>query len=318
MIVFSFFCIVVFIGIFRFLFVKREAEKRFERYEVMAKVADTSYGKVSYIDEGQGEEFLICHGICGGYDQAYDTLAKGENSYRILAPSRFGYPGSDIPKDATIEMQVETFRELLDQLGIEKTYVLGTSAGGATAIRFALMYPKRTKGLILYCSGYPTLKEPEKRITYAGPPKVMCNDFLMWLVSPLFKPLMGMEPETLKAILPMKPRKEGIVFDARVSNTVMVNDCAEYDMSKLEVPVLVIHAMDDKMAAFKNVEPWIVRIKNCTFIKLDSGGHLMEGNSKKIDAAVKSFVAKWKYVIKQICVNIVVANSVKIAIDFWN
>ena len=147
--------IVFFIGIVRFLFVKKEALERFEEYKVMAKVADTSYGKVSYIDEGQGEVVLVCHGICGGYDQAYDTLAKGENNYRILAPSRFGYPGSDMPEDATIEMQVETFGELLDQLGIEKTYVLGTSAGGATAIRFALMYPKRTKGLVLYCSGYP-------------------------------------------------------------------------------------------------------------------------------------------------------------------
>lgn len=291
MIVFSFFCIVVFIGIIRFLFVKKEAQKRFARYEAMAKVTDTSYGKVSYIDEGQGEAFLICHGICGGYDQAYDTLAKGENSYRILAPSRFGYPGSDMPQDATIEMQVENFKELLDKLGIERTYVLATSAGGATAIKFALMYPERTKGLVLYCSGYPTLKAPEKRVTYAGPPSIMCNDFMMWLVSPLFKPLMGMDSRTLKVILPMKSRKKGIVFDARVTNTVMVNDCAEYDMSKLEVPVLAIHATNDKMADFKNVEPWIARIKNCTFIKLDSGGHLMEGNSKKIDEAVNNFIA---------------------------
>lgn len=283
--------IVFLIGIVRFLFVKKEALERFEEYKVMAKVADTSYGKVSYIDEGQGEVVLVCHGICGGYDQAYDTLAKGENNYRILAPSRFGYPGSDMPEDATIEMQVETFGELLDQLGIEKTYVLGTSAGGATAIRFALMYPERTKGLVLYCSGYPELKEQEKKITYAGPPAIMCNDILMWLFSPLFKPLMGMEPETLNLIIPMKPRKEGIVFDARVSNTVMANDYMVYDMSNLKMPVLVIHAKDDKMADFKKVEPWINRIKDCSFIVLDSGGHLMEGNSKKIDTALEEFIA---------------------------
>ena len=44
--------IVFLIGIVRFLFVKKEALERFEEYKVMAKVADTSYGKVSYIDEG--------------------------------------------------------------------------------------------------------------------------------------------------------------------------------------------------------------------------------------------------------------------------
>lgn len=233
MIVFGIIGIVVFIGIIRFLFVKKEAMERFAKYEAMAKIADTSYGKVSYIDEGQGEVFLICHGICGGYDQAYDTLAKGADTYRLLAPSRFGYPESYMPKDATIEMQTETFKELLDQLGIDKAYVLGTSAGGATAIKFALMYPERTKGLILYCSGYPELEAQKKKITYAGPPAIMCNDFLMWLVSPLFKPLMGMEPETLNVILPLKPRKDGIVFDAKVSNTVMINDYKKYDMSNL-------------------------------------------------------------------------------------
>lgn len=46
MIVFSFFCIGVFIGIVRFLFVKIEAQERFARYEAIAKVVDTSYGKV--------------------------------------------------------------------------------------------------------------------------------------------------------------------------------------------------------------------------------------------------------------------------------
>lgn len=285
-------CIVAFI-MYRFIYVKRQAQARFARYESMANMIDTSYGRMSYIDEGQGEVILSCHGICGGYDQAYDTIGERRNAYRILAPSRFGYPGSDMPQNATIEMQVEAFKELLDQLGIEKTYVLATSAGGATAIKFALMYPERTKGLILYCSGYPALKEPEKKITYAGPPAALCDDFFMWLVSPLFKPLMGMEPETLKAILPLKLRKQGIVFDGAVTNTVMVNDYEEYDMSGLEVPVLMIHAKDDKMADFKNVEPWIDRIKNCTFVALESGGHLMEGNSEKIDTAVEKFIAKW-------------------------
>lgn len=271
---------------------KKRAQERFAKYKAMAKIADTSYGKVSYIDKGNGEVILICHGICGGYDQAYDTLAKAEHNYRILAPSRFGYPGSDMPENATIEMQVETFKELLDQLGIDKTYVLGTSAGGTTAIKFALKYPERTKGVILYCSGYPALEAPKKKITYAGPPAIMCNDFLMWLVSPLFKPLMGMDPKTLNEILPMKPRKDGIVFDAKVSNTVMINDYKKYDLRNLEMPLLIIHAKDDKMADYKKVEPWIDKIKDCTFVALDSGGHLMEGNDKKIDTALEQFIAK--------------------------
>lgn len=153
-----------------------------------------------------------------------------------------------MPCDATIEMQVEAFVELLDQLKIEKTYVLATSAGGTTAIRFALLHPERTKGFILLCSGYPVLEAPKKAVTYVGPPAFFCNDLAMWMISPLFEPIMRMKSETIEAIMPLAERKQGIIFDGKVTNTVMLNHYQDYDMTELNVPVLMIHSKDDKRA----------------------------------------------------------------------
>lgn len=79
------------------------AKERFASYSERTEMIETSYGKLTYIDEGKGETVLVCHGICGGYDQAYDTFADNKDSCRILAPSRFGYPGSDVPKDPGID-----------------------------------------------------------------------------------------------------------------------------------------------------------------------------------------------------------------------
>ena len=101
-----------------------------------------------------------------------------------------------------------------------------------------------------------------------------------------------METETIKVILPLKERKQGILFDAAVTNTVMVNDYTSYDMSELEIPVLVIHAKDDKMADYQLVEPWTKRIQDCMLVSLESGGHLMTGNSEKINQALEQFVIK--------------------------
>lgn len=286
--------IVSLIGLINFMSVKKEALARFSTYEEKAKTVETSYGKLSYIDEGRGEVILSCHGICGGYDQAYDTLAGKYETYRILAPSRFGYPGSDIPDNATIDMQVKAYVELLDQLKIEKAYVLATSAGGTSAIKFALMHPERTKGLILYCSGYPGIEAPEKKISYAGPPAFLCTDVAMWLISPFFKPIMGMKQETIKMIMPLKQKKAGIVFDAKVTNTVMYNNYKDYDMSKLEVPVLSIHSKDDKLADFEGVQAWIETIPDSTFVSLEGGGHLMEGHEEEINRAFDEFVMKTK------------------------
>ena len=155
LIIFAILIIGVLIIAIRFSQVERKAKERFAWYEAKAESVETSYGTITYIDEGEGEPVLSCHGICGGYDQAYDTLGDVTDIYRVIAPSRFGYTGSDAPENPSVENQVEAFVELLDSLEIQQTYVLATSAGGATAIKFAMMHPERTKGLILYCSGYP-------------------------------------------------------------------------------------------------------------------------------------------------------------------
>lgn len=280
------------ISIINFASTRKAAKKRLASYEAKSKTIDTSYGKLTYIDEGNGEPIISFHGICGGYDQAYDTLASRVDTYRILAPSRFGYTGSDMPENATIEMQTDAFVELLDALNIEKTYLLATSAGSTSAIKFALRHPERTKGLILYCSGYPRMEAPEKELTYVAPPSFLCNDFCMWLISPLFQPIMGMEQSTLKMIMPFKDKKDGIVFDGKVTNTVMYNNWQNYDLSNLKVPVLMLHSKDDKLADFNGVKIWTNKIPDCTAKFFEDGGHLMAGHTKEVDAALDAFIAK--------------------------
>lgn len=286
--------VIVLVIIFSYYKAKNNAKERLKKYTDRTKVVETSYGKITYIDEGKGEVILSVHGICGGYDQAYDSVSDKVNKYRIIAPARFGYEGSDMPQDATIEMQVEAFVQLLDALEIDKTYILATSAGSATAIKFAMMYPDRVKGLLLYCSGYPSTQLPEKEITYAGPPAAIVNDFVMWFFSPLFGPLMGMDRSTIEVIMPLKDKKAGIVFDAKVSNTDMYNHPDKYDMTTLQVPVLCFHAKDDKMADYETAWYWGQRIPDCRFVSFETGGHLMEGNTTIIEKEFDTFVLKTK------------------------
>ena len=131
----------------------KESKSRLATYN--ARTIALSYGDMTYVDSGEGEVILSVHGIFGGYDQAYDTCKDFCSDYRIIAPSRFGYLGSDVSGDGTPAKQAEAYVELLDKLGINKVYLLATSAGGSIAIRFALDYPERTRGLILYCSAMP-------------------------------------------------------------------------------------------------------------------------------------------------------------------
>ena len=265
----------------------KESKERLAAYG--AETVQLSYGNMSYVDTGEGETILSVHGIFGGYDQAYDTCKDFSSDYRIIAPSRFGYLGSDIIGDGTPTEQATAYVELLDKLGIDKVYLLATSAGGSVAIRFALDYPERTKGLILYCSAMPFTEKPEKYSEYAGPPAFFCNNFTMFLISPLFDPIMGMEPSTIYSMLPVGDRKNGVVLDASVTNLDMARNYDDYRIEELQVPTLVFHAKDDKLASYTDTEKAVKRFPNCTFTSFESGGHLLEGHREEIKEAVSKF-----------------------------
>jgi len=266
----------------------KNAYQRLETYN--ANEIELNYGIMTYVDKGDSDVILSIHGISGGYDQALDTIADKVSEYRIIAPSRFGYLGSDIPDNPTPQEQAKAFVELLDNLGIDKVYLLATSAGGTVAIRFALDYPERTKGLILYSTAAPLIEKPESYQEYQGPPSFLCNNFGMWLLSPFFKPIMGMEPDTIYSMLPVNDRHDGMVMDASITNPDMARNYDEYQVENLQVPSLIFQAKDDLMSKYELIEQSIHRFPNCTFIVFETGGHLMNGHGEEINMALDKFL----------------------------
>ena len=183
----------------------------------------------------------------------------------------------------------EELVELLDRLGINQVYVLSTSAGGSVAIRFALDYPERTKGLILYCSAMPLTEKPEKYAEYAGPPGFLCNNYAMFLMRPMFGPIMGMDPSTIYSMMPVSERKAGVVLDAAVTNPDMARNYESYDIENLQVPVLILHAKDDKLASYEGAVNASARFPEYIFVAFEDGGHLMAGHEAEVHKAVTDF-----------------------------
>ena len=245
-----------------------------------------------------GETLLSVHGLYGGYDQALENVGSLSSRYRILAPSRFGYPGSSVKGEGTPREQAEAYVELLDLLGIERVFILGASAGGTPAIRFVLDFPERAKGLILYCSTAPWNEKPAKIPGLMGPPPIMNHDLSMWLAFPIYRRLYGMEADVVHRMLPLSKRKEGADLDARIVNRDMAVNFEAYPIEEMHVPVLLLHAKDDRMAPFKGpagqVEGSFHRYPNLETKIFETGGHLMTGHSREIDAAVVEFIERHK------------------------
>ncbi len=117
------------------------------------KLDSGEFGTIEFGQYGQGPDLLVCHALYGGFDIGLGIGATyAGDGYRVLAPSRFGYLGSALPEGASPAVQADAYAALLDALGVKRTVVFGYSAGGVSAVQFALRHPEHTQALILLAS----------------------------------------------------------------------------------------------------------------------------------------------------------------------
>ena len=112
----------------------------------------------------------------------------------------------------------------------------------------------------------------------------------MFLLSPLFEPLMSMPSSTINWILPVDDRKDGTVLDASVNNPDMARNFELYEIESLQAPTLIITTKDDKLAKYEQTEKAVIRFPNSTFISFETGGHLLEGNSDETNKVITEFL----------------------------
>ncbi len=79
-----------------------------------------------------------------------------EEGFRLLVPDLPGHGRTPLPEDEalTLDVMVEAVRALLDAEAVDEAHVLGSSMGGATALRFTLEHPGRVSKLVLYRMSY--------------------------------------------------------------------------------------------------------------------------------------------------------------------
>ncbi|MBW3600017.1 MAG: alpha/beta hydrolase [Planctomycetes bacterium] len=101
--------------------------------------------------ESRGAAVVLMHGknFFGAYwEDTIEALAKA--GYRVIVPDQVGFGKSSKPDlHYSFHLLANNTKKLLEQLGVEKTAVVGHSMGGMLAARFALMHPGTTTHLIL-------------------------------------------------------------------------------------------------------------------------------------------------------------------------
>ncbi len=108
-------------------------------------------GEMSFLKGGEGEPFLLLHGIPGSaftWESAGMLLA---DHYQVIIPDFLGFGQSDPPKDDYyMETQALGIKKLLDKLGIKKLFLGGHDFGCPVSLTFMRLFPDlKINGLVL-------------------------------------------------------------------------------------------------------------------------------------------------------------------------
>lgn len=119
--------------------------------ELGSQLLETDTGPFECVVEGEGSPVLVLHGLGGGFDHALwiGRRLGLTRRHQVIAISRPGYLRTPLASGATPDALANGLAALLDRLELARAAVIGSSAGGMAAIRFAVRHPDRCSGVVM-------------------------------------------------------------------------------------------------------------------------------------------------------------------------
>jgi pimeloyl-ACP methyl ester carboxylesterase len=262
--------------------------------EPRPQLVTTPRGPVECAVAGEGPVVLALHGALGGWDQSL-ILARvlGAPGHRYVALSRPGYLGTSLALGRTPVEQADTYRDVLDALGIERAAVLAVSGGGPSALSFALRHRDRCWGAVIVSSvcrrnGAPlplawTLLKIMARFgpLMAARRRKMARDpdgaARRSIPDPALRARTVGDPEVGPLLLSLQLS----TFDRmprRMPGTENDVDVARGDLDlpleRIAVPLLAVHGTDDRVAPFAQGREMAERAPGAELCALEGGDHV--------------------------------------------
>lgn len=243
-----------------------------------------------------GNPLLVMH---GGHSSCNEELGYAEleqQGYSVLTPSRPGYGQTSSDYGLDLSTACLAYIKLLDHLHLDKIHVIGVSAGGPSAIRFASLYPERIKSLTLQSavSGkWLTPKDKEykasqilfhpSREKFTWKMLGFMATFSPRLVFRQMAPSFSQLPYTaLKSLISdsdirefekmIKRQRsgEGFLIDLAQAATITLDD-----LQSVQCPTLILHSRNDGTVSVNHAYHAHHHIPDSRLCVLHSWGHLI-------------------------------------------
>jgi len=122
-----------------------------QEFHQLRKFADTTFGKIAYVEKGAGPAALFIHGFpVNGFAwrATLDDLA-GQRRCIALDLMGLGYTEVAADQDLGFDQQAAMIASFMDRLGLSQVDLVGNDSGASISQVFAARYPSRLRSLTI-------------------------------------------------------------------------------------------------------------------------------------------------------------------------
>ena len=122
-----------------------------ENFRQARRFAETSHGRIAYIEIGKGPAALFLHGFPLNSFQWRGAIPRVSPHRRCIAPDFLALGYTEVAEGQSVapSAQVSMVLQLLDRLSIASVDIIANDSGGAVAQLLVAEHPKRARTLLL-------------------------------------------------------------------------------------------------------------------------------------------------------------------------
>ena len=245
--------------------------------------------ELAYTRRGKGTPLLLLHGYPLDHHLWDDVAPLLEDTFELILPDLRGFGESTtVDSPFTMDDYASDIAGLLDQLGIQKTAIVGHSMGGYVALAFARLYPERVSGLGLVSSQVLADPPDRKEGRYKSAADVSDKGIggVVETMTPKFtsdERLQAFARKTMERQQPAAFIGALKAMAERIDSTPL--------LSSFKFPVVIIHGEADALIPIDRAREVKKAIPQAHLVELNGAGHMPMMEAKEETAIALKHLA---------------------------